>query len=113
MINAAEILRIAGFEPYQMRGTHRQSIEMALDYYACYGKTPGFTQTVTRENARACPNYEQYYGKVVNGVDPNELFGAYRFPNDPVITAVEASARDKASSGAFALDAILFGRWRN
>ena len=113
MINAAEILRIAGFEPYAMRGAHQQSIEMALDYYACYGKTPGFYQTVTRENARSCPNYEQYYGKVVNGVDPNELFGAYRFPDDPAITAVESSARDKASSGAFALDAILFGRWRN
>lgn len=86
---------------------------MALQYYACYGKTPGFYATVSRENARACPNYEQYYGKVVNGVDSNIMFGAYSFPQDQAITAVEDAAKDKASSGAFSLDAILFGKWRD
>jgi hypothetical protein len=113
LINAAEILRIAGFDPYGFRGMHGQSIEIALQYYACYGKTPGFYKTVSRENARACPNYEQYYGKAVNGVDPNIVFGAYRFPDNPAITAVEGTAKETASSGAFALDAILFGRWRD
>jgi hypothetical protein len=112
LINAAEILRIAGFDPYGYRGTHGQSIELALQYYACYGKTPGFYKTVSRENARACPNFEQYYGKVVNGVDANIMIGAYRFPDNPAIAAVEDSAKSTASSGAFALDAILFGRWR-
>jgi hypothetical protein len=113
LINAAEILRIAGFDPYGYRGTHKQSIEMALQYYACYGKTPGFYKTVTLDNARTCPNYEQYYGKIVNGVDANTVFGAYRLPANAVITAVEDSAKDKASSGAFSLDAILFGKWRD
>src|SRR5215471_8451823 len=112
LINAAEVLRIAGFDPYSYRGNHKQSIEMALQYYSCYGKTPGFYQTVSRENARACPNYEQYYGKVVNGVDANEVFGAFRFPTDAAITALEEAAKEKASTGAFSLDAILFGKWR-
>jgi hypothetical protein len=109
LINAAEILRLAGFDPYGYRGHHKQSIEMALQYYACYGNTPGFGQTVTRDNARACPNYEQYYGKVVNGVDPNEVFGAHQFPTNKAITAVEETAKDSP----FALDAILFGKWRD
>lgn len=113
LINSAEILRIAGFAPYQYRGNHKQSIEMALQYYACYGKTPGFYATVSLENARACPNYAQYYGKIVNGVDANELIGAYRFPENQSITAVEDAAKDRVSSGAFALDAILFGKWRD
>jgi hypothetical protein len=30
-----------------------------------------------------------------------------------VITAAEAAAKISASSGAFSLDAILFGRWRD
>jgi len=113
LINAAEILRIAGFDPYGMRGTHQQSIEMALQYYSCYGKTPGFYKTVSRENARSCPNYEQYYGKVVNGVDAEELLGSYLFPRNPAIMAVEDAARDKAATGPFALDAIRFGLWRD
>ena len=112
LINAAEVLRIAGFDPYSYRGNHKQSIEMALQYYSCYGQTPGFYKTVSRENARTCPNYEQYYGKVVNGVDANEVFGAYRFPTDAAITALEEAAKEKASTGAFSLDAILFGKWR-
>ncbi len=113
LIDAAEILRTAGFDPYRYRGNHEQSIETALQYYACYGKTPGFYQTVARDNARACPNYEQYYGKVVNGVDANILIGAYRLPESRAITAVEQAARESAASGAFSLDAILFGKWRD
>jgi hypothetical protein len=113
LINAAEILRIAGFDAYGYRGTDGQSIELALDYYACYGRTPGFYKTVTRDNASACLNYEQYYGKIVNGVDPNVVIGAYRFPKDQALASLSAAAAARASSGGFALDAILFGRWQN
>jgi hypothetical protein len=113
LINAAEILRNAGFDPYHYRGNHKQSLEMALQYYACYGKTPGFYATVTHDNARACANFEQYYGKVVNGVDANIVIGAFRFPDNRAIAEVEQSAKEKASTGAFASDAILFGKWRD
>jgi hypothetical protein len=65
----------------------------------------------TAGNARACPNFEQYYGKVVNGVDPNIVIGAFRFPQNVAIAAVEAAAKEASSSGAFSLDAILFGKW--
>jgi hypothetical protein len=113
LIDAAEILRIAGFDPYGYRGRHEQSIEMALAYYACFGKGAGFGKTVTAENSASCPNAAQYYGKVVDGVDQNETFGAYRFPNDRAITEVEAAAKTESSSGPFSLDAILFGKWRD
>jgi hypothetical protein len=112
LIDAAEILQNAGFDPYGYRGAHGQSIAPALAYYACYGKTPGFYATVSRSNA-ACLNAEQYYGKVANGVDANILVGAYRYPKDRAITDVEGAARERAASGAFALDAILFGKWRD
>jgi hypothetical protein len=113
LILAAESLRIAGFDPYAYRGNHKQSIEMALQYYACYGKSPGFNQTVSRENARACPNFEQYYGKVVNVVEPNLVIGALRFPDNAAIGAVETAAKEAATSGPFSLDAVLFGKWRD
>jgi hypothetical protein len=74
-------------------------------------KSPGFHKSVSRENARACPNFEQYYGKVVNGVDPNIVIGAFRFPKNAAIGAVEAAAKEASSSGVFSLDAILFGKW--
>jgi hypothetical protein len=113
LIAAAEILRIAGFDPYAYRGRHEQSIEMALAYYACFGKRAGFGKTVTAENSASCPNAAQYYGKIVDGVDQNETFGAYRFPNDQSITEIEAAAKTASSSGPFSLDAILFGKWRD
>ncbi|MBV8412088.1 MAG: hypothetical protein JOY64_30990 [Alphaproteobacteria bacterium] len=113
LIDAAEVLRNAGFDPYHYRGNHKQSLEMALQYYACYGKTPGFFATVTRDNARACANFEQYYGKVVNGVDANIVIGAFRLPENLAITDVERAAKEKAATGAFALNAILFGKWRD
>jgi hypothetical protein len=113
LINAAEILSNAGFDAYHYRGNHGRSIELALQYYACYGQTPGFYATVTRTNATKCPNYEQYYGKVVNGVDANMVIGALRFPSNRAVTAVEQTAKERVSSGAFSLDAILFGKWRD
>jgi hypothetical protein len=32
------MVRIAGFDPYGCRGAHKQSIEIAKQYYACYAK---------------------------------------------------------------------------
>jgi len=113
LINAAEVLRHAGFEPYHYRGRHGQSIEMAITYYACFARGAGFYKMVTRDNSRSCPDAPQYYGKLVNGVDATVQIGAYLFPQNESITAVESSAKPSASSGPFSNDAIRFGRWRN
>jgi hypothetical protein len=113
LIDTAEILRGAGFDPYAYRGRHGQSIEAAIGYYACLARNAGFGKIVTSANAGACPNAAQYYGKVVNGVDARVLIGADRFPQDEAIAGAEAAAKVAASSGPFALDAILFGKWRD
>jgi hypothetical protein len=113
LFNTAEILRIAGFDPYGYRGAHRQSIEMAMQYYACFAKGAGFYNTVTAANSASCPNAAQYYGKLVNAVDQLVLIGAYRFPQNHSIMEVEAAAKAVASNGGFSTDAILFGKWRD
>ena len=68
LVNVAEILRGAGFDAYDYRGRHGQSIEAAIAYYACLGKGSGFGKTVTAENSGACPNAPQYFGKVASGM---------------------------------------------
>jgi len=113
LIDGAEVLRLAGFDPYGYRGRHHQSIETAMQYYACIAKGAGFNNIVTAENSRACANAAQYYGKVVGGVDRMMLIGADRFAGNAAITALETAARGVASSGAFPNDAILFGKWRD
>jgi hypothetical protein len=42
LFDAAELMQIAGFDPYGYRGAHRQSIEMAVQYYACFARGAGF-----------------------------------------------------------------------
>lgn len=111
LLDAAEIMRIAGFDPYGYRGVHRQSIEMAIQYYACYAKSAGFYKTVSEENSRSCGNAAQYYGRLVSGVEGMLVVGAVRFPRNAAITYLEADARRMASTGAFSNDAILFGKW--
>jgi hypothetical protein len=113
LFDAAEILRNAGYDPYGYRGTHRQSIEMATAYYACYARSAGFYKTVTKDNSSSCPDAAQYYGKVVNGVDRFLTIGALRFPHNRAITSLAAEAKAASSSGPFSLDAILFGKWRD
>jgi hypothetical protein len=115
LINAAEIIRVAGLDPYGYRGLHKQSVEMAIAYYACFAKGAGYLKVVTAENAGSCPNAPQYYGKIVNDVDRMVQFGAYRFPNNTAITDVEAPAKKFALEAAttFSTDAILFGKWRD
>lgn len=113
LIDGAEILRIAGFDPYGYRGVHKQSIEMALEYYSRYAKSAGFYKVVTAENSGSIPNAAQYYGKIVNGVDQLIPIGACRFPGKTTIMELEAEAKLRSSTGAFSLDAILFGKWRD
>jgi hypothetical protein len=113
LFDAAELTRIAGFDPYDHRGAHHQSIEIAMEYYGCYAKGAGFYKTVTAKNSGSCPNAAQYYGKLVNGVDRMLLIGAERFSANAAITGLEAGAQETASTGAFSTDAILFGKWRD
>jgi broad specificity phosphatase PhoE len=54
LINATEIIRLAGFDPYRYRGRHGQSIEMAISYYACFARGAGFYKAVTRDNSGSC-----------------------------------------------------------
>lgn len=113
LFDSAEVLRNAGFDPYAYRGAHKQSLEMAMQYYACFAKEAGLYKVVTAENSSSCPNAPQYYGKLVNGVDRMLLIGAYRFPANNSITVIETSAKTVSSSGGFSTDAILFGKWRD
>ena len=114
LFDGAEVLRVAGFDPYGYRGLHKQSLEMAMQYYSCFAQGAGFYKIVTAENSHSCPNAAQYYGKLVNGVDHMVLIGAYRFPENVKITALESSAKTVAASpGPFTNDAILFGKWRD
>ena len=109
----AEILRNAGFDGYAYRGAHGQSIEMATDYYACFAKYAGFSNAITKENSRNCLNVTQYFGVIVNGVQPNVLIGAYRFSGDHALTELEIPARVAFVRSASSLEPILFGKWRN
>jgi hypothetical protein len=86
---------------------------LTTQYYACYGEHVGFYKTVTSENARSCPDYQQYVGKIVNEVETPIMIGAYRFPKNDSITGLEAAARIAWSSAPNSLDSIFFGRWRD
>jgi hypothetical protein len=110
---AAEVLKNSGFDAYAYRGAHGGSLEMATQYYACFAKSAGFYITVTKENSRRCPDAMQYWGMVVNGVEPNILIGAYRFPGDQSLTELEVPARASFVKSSGSLEPILFGKWRN
>ena len=110
---AAEVMKIAGLNSYAYRGAHGQSLEMAIDYYACFAKYAGFTKVITAENAGACPDALQYFGTIVNGVEVNVLIGAYRFPDDRELLALDAAAKASLAKSAFSLEPILFGKWRD
>jgi hypothetical protein len=112
MFETAEVMRIAGIDAYAYRGTRQQSIEMATQYYACYAQHVGFYNAITPDSARACPDYQQYVGKVVNDVESAVLIGAYRFPGNVAITALDAGAKAQVVRRDV-LDPISFGRWKN
>jgi hypothetical protein len=84
----SDLMRNAGYDAFGYRGTHRQSIETATQYYACYGKNVEFKKTVTAENARACPDYQQYVGQIVNDLETDIVMGAYRFPGNSVMSLI-------------------------
>jgi hypothetical protein len=109
---SAELMRNAGFDAYGYTGRHGQSIEMATTYYACLARGAGFGQTVTAENARDCPDFGQYLGKVVKPLEIPIMIGALRFPGDTVITRLDAAAKTAVLGGTgFGYDPLLFGRW--
>ena len=110
---AAELMKIAGLNAYAYRGTHGQSLEMATQYYACFAKYAGFAKVITAENSGACPDATQYLGTIVNGVEVNVLIGAYRFPDDAELLALDGPAKASLAKSAFSLEPILFGKWRD
>jgi hypothetical protein len=110
---AAELLKNAGLNAYAYRGAHGQSLEMATSYYACFAKYAGFAQSITAENSGKCPDATQYLGVIVNGVEPDILIGAYRFPDDDDLIALDAPAKTAAARSIFSLEPVLFGKWRD
>jgi hypothetical protein len=107
----ADIMTNAGFDAYGYRGAHKQSIEMATQYYSCYGKFVGFKKIVTATNGQACPDYQEYIGQLVNDLETPVILGAYRFPNNAAITELDAAAKEELKRDR--LDPIHFGRWTN
>jgi hypothetical protein len=106
-----DMLKNAGFDAFGYRGARGQTIELAADYYSCYGKYVGFKKTVTEENARACPDYQEYIGQIVNGLETADVMAAYHFPHDPLLNELDTPA--KAGAGVNLIDPIRFGRWNN
>jgi hypothetical protein len=77
---AAEIMKNAGYDAYSYHGAHRQTLEMAADYYGCFASSAGVSIAVTTRNVSNCLDIREYLGSIVNGVEPTVLIGAYRFP---------------------------------
>jgi hypothetical protein len=50
---------------------------------------------------------------IVNGVAPTVLIGAYRFPNDGDLDALDAAAKASYVKSAFSMEPIVFGKWRD
>jgi hypothetical protein len=49
----------------------------------------------------------------VNGVEQNVVIGAYRFPDDNDLVALDAPAKAVFATSVFSLEPILFGKWRD
>lgn len=112
LYTAADIMKSAGLDAYSYRGTHKQSIENATEYYACYARTVGFKKTVTAYQAAGCADFQQYVGKIVNDEEPSILMGTSRFPGNKAITALDQRAKEESLSDK-SIDTIRFGRWTN
>lgn len=110
---AAEVLRTAGFDAYIYRASHEQSLEMATRYYACFAKSAGFDQVVTRENSGRCADVRQYLGSIVSGVAPTILIGTYRYPEDSDLAALDAATKAAYMKSPFSIEPITFGKWRD
>jgi hypothetical protein len=110
---AAELMKNTGLNAYAYRGAHGQSLEMATRYYACFAKYAGLTNVITAENSRNGPDAAQYFGVIVKAVEPNVLIGAYRFPDNDELIALDAAAKAAIARSAFSQEPILFGKWRD
>jgi hypothetical protein len=55
----------------------------------------------------------EYLGSIVNGVAPTVLIGAYRYPNDGDLAALEAAAKASYVKSPFSIEPIMFGKWRD
>ncbi len=110
---AAELMKGTGLNAYAYRGAHGQSLEMATRYYACFARYAGLAKVITAENSGNCPDATQYLGVIVNGVGENVLIGAYRFPDDADLIALDAPAKANVAGSAFSPEPILFGKWRD
>jgi hypothetical protein len=93
LFDAAELMRIAGFDPYDYRGAHHQSIEMAIEHYACYAKGAGFYRTVTAENSGSCPNAAQYYITLIREAGRTGLPNYVLFRDDPYFDSLRQRSR--------------------
>lgn len=110
---AAEIMQNVGFDAHSYRGAHGQSLEMASRYYGCFAKSAGFDKVVIAENSRSCPDMREYLGSIVNGVAPTTIIGAYRFPEDRDLAALDAAAKASYVRSVFSIEPIMFGKWRD
>jgi hypothetical protein len=61
--------------------------------------------------ARTCPDYQEYIGQIVSGLETVDVMAAYHFPRDPLLNELDAPA--KAGAGPNLIDPIRFGRWRD
>nr|WP_294502813.1 hypothetical protein [uncultured Rhodopila sp.] len=113
LYDIAEILRHAGFDAYAFRGSYGQSIEMATEYYACYATAVGFGNAIVAQKAAACPNFEQYAGKIISGAEGIFMRSAIHYPGDSRMSRLEELAKMSALSANSGPDAVLFGQWRN
>jgi hypothetical protein len=59
-------------------------------------------------NSRNCPDSAQHLGTMVNGVETNVLIGAYRFPDDDELVALDRPAKAAFQWSAFSVEPILF-----
>jgi hypothetical protein len=59
---------------------------------------------VTEENARTCPDYQEYIGQIVNGLETADVMAAFHFPHDPSLNE---------GAGINLIDPIRFGGWNN
>lgn len=115
LFDAANVIKNSGFDAYGYRGVHGQSIEEAAAYYACYAQHAGFEQTITDSNCLACPDHQQYAGKIATGA-PQMVQAAYWFRNNKTLQSLQGMAKQtllNKSSGLDVIDAPSFARWQD
>jgi hypothetical protein len=86
-------MKTTGLNAYAYRGARGQSLEMATRYDGCLANHAGLAKVITAENSGSCVDATQYLGAIVNGVELNVLIGAYRFPEDDDLIALDAPAQ--------------------